>query len=85
MIQTIEKFFAILVKLLQYEANKHQKKCDHAHNKAHNHRVSENKALAKIKEAGGIYRTSLYAEGDAHARQADKAAQLANKIGGIIE
>lgn len=85
MIGTIEKAFGLLVKLLQYEANKHRKAGQHLDSKAHNHRANEQKAVAKIKQAGSIYRTSLYSKADEHERHELKARQLAEKIGKVFE
>lgn len=84
-VSIVEKAFAGLVALLKLEAAKHAKAADHHGNKAYNHRVSENQALAKIKEAGAIYRTSLYAKADAHDQHADKAKALAAKIENVLQ
>ena len=85
MLNTIEKLFAVLVKILGREASKHAKAAYHKQQKAHYHRIAENKAIENIKEAGGLYRTSLYQAADIAERQADKASALASKIRSIIE
>lgn len=84
-VSLVEKAFAGLVALLGAEASKHAKAAYHKQQKAHHHRIAENKAIANIKEAGGIYRTSLYQSADIHERNADKASALASKIRSIIE
>lgn len=85
MLNTIEKLFALLVKILGREASKHAKAAYHKQQKAHNHRVAEKKAIANIQQAGSDYRTSLYIAADIAERQADKASALASKIRSIIE
>jgi hypothetical protein len=84
-VSIVEKAFAGLIALLQAEATRHGKKQEHHERKAYNHRAAEEKAIRNMKEAGAVYRTSLYATADEHAIAADKASQLAIKIAKVIE
>lgn len=85
MITTIEKFFAILVRLLQHEASKHAKASEHHAVKAHNHHISEIAAVNKLHEQGKIYRASLGVKADIHQRHADHASALASKIQQVLK
>lgn len=84
-LSAVEKAFAVLVKLLSYEASKNRKRANHLDQKRNNHSEAEWKAIENMRRHGNIYRNSLLNKADIHERHADRASALASKIGGIIK
>jgi hypothetical protein len=85
MLSTIEKLFAVLVKLLKHEASKHGKAAAKIRFKAHANRKNEELAVANIRQYGANYRAELDYKSNVQESQARRASALACKIGSIIE
>ena len=81
----ITKLIAGLIHLLNAEAARHDSAAEHKDAKAFNHKCREDKAVAKMQEAGAAYRSSLHADVAVHSAQADKADSLAAKLAQVIE